>query len=54
MKKLYMQGGGYSKYSAPTLETIEVLTEKGFADSLSFGEDGLPGGDITDTDFGTF
>lgn len=54
MKKLYMQGGGKFNYSAPTLETIEVSTEKGFANSISFGEEGLPGGDITDTDFGTF
>lgn len=55
MKKLYTQGGGKFEYSAPTLETLEVSTEKGFAESLTFGEEGYPGSDLgSGTDFGSF
>ena len=49
------RGGGNSEYSTPTLETLEVSTEKGFAQSLVFGEEGYPGSDLGDgTDFGSF
>ncbi len=55
MEKRNLQGGGNSEYSAPTLETLEVSTEKGFAQSLVFGEEGYPGADLGDgTDFGSF
>ena len=55
MEKRNLQGGGNSEYSTPTLETLEVSTEKGFAQSLEFGEEGYPGSDLGDgTDFGSF
>lgn len=54
MKMRYTQGGGNPNYSAPVIETLEVSIEKGFADSMFFGEDGFPGGNLDDTDFGEF
>lgn len=47
MKRLNMQGGGNDAYSAPSLDTLEVSAENGFADSVesSFGE---PGGSVPD------
>ena len=47
MKKTFIIGGGYSEYSAPSVAALEVVTEKGFAESDIkgglFGEDSLPG-----------
>lgn len=56
MKNHYkLTGGGKFEYSAPTIETLEVSTERGFANSLTFGEEGFPGSDLgSGTDFGTF
>ena len=38
MKKIYVNGGGYATYSSPTVATIEVAVEKGFALSFTDGE----------------
>lgn len=54
MKEFYTQRGGESAYAAPTFETLEVSTEKGFAGSVQFGGEGYPGSDLNDTDYGSF
>lgn len=47
MKWLYTQGGGNDAYSAPSLDTLEVSAENGFADSVD-GTFGEPGGSVPD------
>lgn len=44
MKKITMQGGGSAFYTAPTVETLNISIERGFATST---------GDLPITDWGS-
>lgn len=47
-------GGGNSTYSAPAIEVIDIATEKGFATSPQYGDEGNAGADPSDNDYGDY